>query len=947
MNSASTQAQLPELVREMLELLRAELTQMSDSLLEVLELGASPTTEAPDRRDVIEHFAEQVERFGEATEAVGFERLNRLCRLTHERLCKMADEERPLSEAEVVILGEWSSQVGTYLEGFGNRAVCETFVEYHAHAAWPSPLAEDEGTELVLGLMSPTFELEEAKEPRQSMAAPEDVSLALPDDVDSELLEGLLQELPVQTADFSSAVQKLVQGGEPADVELAQRVAHTLKGAANTVGVRGIANLTHHLEDIFLALSKHERLPTPALANTLMNAADCLEGMSEALMGLGVAPEDALTRLQEVLDWANRIDREGLPDDALEATAEHRKTTVSLPEEAAESAPALAPTQMVRVPAPLLDGLLRVVGETMILTGQIQERVQQIQRHTHSMSDRFTLLQQLGLDLEQLIDLRDMSMPQQRVAGGDFDPLELDQYNELHTCSHRLVEAATDSREMGAALEENLAALDNMLVDQGRLNRESQEAVLQTRMVAVQTILPRLQRSVRQTCRLTAKEVALQVSGNDTLMDSDVLGDLVDPLMHVLRNAVDHGIEPPARRRACGKDEAGIIDLGFHREGNFILVRCKDDGAGVDLDGIRRVAESRGLIEAGQPMAENDLIRLMLQPNFSTREDVTQVSGRGIGLDAVHGRVLDLGGSLSIQTRAGAGCTVELRLPVTLISTHALLVQVQRHVYAISNRGIEQILHSGMGDAQRLGNEMTLRVGDNLYGATDLEALLSLGGDRRCRGRDGRPALLVQAEDGIHAVFVQQVIDSRDVVIKSLGRFAPKLPGVSGAAILGDGSVAPVLDLPELFREPTRRGAMLPEAQPSAAPTEEREAPTAVVVDDSLSARRALARFIEDAGYQVRTARDGLEAINIVNVKRPDLILADLEMPRMNGLELTSHIRARPDTKDLPIIMITSRSTEKHRQQAYRAGVSRYLTKPFSEDQLLDEIAELRGGPSA
>ena len=613
--------------------------------------------------------------------------------------------------------------------------------------------------------------------------------------------------------------------------------------------------------------------------------------------------------------------------------------TTLAPQQPAASTPETA----LRVSAHLVDDLLRLVGESIILTGQVQERIRKTIAQTRAVAAQNQLFQNLAAELEQLVDVRNVSSPLSKsMQRGDFDPLELEQYNELNTVTHRLVEIATDAREMNRTVEDNLVLLDSLLVDQGRLHRDSQEAVLRTRMVPIQTVVPRLQRSVRQTCRLVDKEAELVVRGADTPMDSNVLNSMVDPLMHILRNAVDHGIESPRQRQHLGKPQTGRIELRFVREGDNIAIHCRDDGAGLDLAAIRRTAEERGLLAPDKPLEPDELARLILLPGFSTRDAATQTSGRGIGMDMVYSRLLEMKGSLRIQTETGKGCLMELRLPVTLISTHALLLRMRDQIYALSDRGIEQILYSGAGKIQTIGKATTYRLGNDVHELTSLETLLNLPEDRREHGRGTPPVLLVREETGgLRAVLVQEALDSRDLVVKSMGQYIPTLPGIVGATILGDGSVAPVLDLPELLRARTA-GQRLPAAvRPAESTAATARQQIVLAVDDSLSARRSLAQFAQDAGFEVRTARDGLEAIEIINNKRPDLVLADLEMPRMNGLELTAHLRANQTTHNLPVIMITSRSTAKHRHEAEAAGVDTYLTKPFMEDELIEQIHRL------
>ena len=934
--------------QELLDILCAEIAQIAETAGEILALVTAADRTPAVRREALAGYAEHLERLGDASASIGLTGLQRVCAVLQANLNQLATRDGPLDAEQRRVVETWPDLALDYLQALDNRAVCTALVRHLQDAHWPQPLATSDAAQFIDSLVAPKLVTEEAEaEARPRQARPEDVSLALPADVNQELLDGLLQELPHQSAEFSASIQRLAAGdGHLKDVEVAQRIAHTLKGAGNTVGVRGIATLTHHIEDILQALSKHGALPNRPLAETLLNAADCLEAMSEALLGMSAPPAQAFAVLQEILDWANRIDRTGIPTDdevPLPVATRPEPTEPTEPTEPALQPVAAAPEATLRVPAHLVDDVLRLVGESIILTGQVQERIRKTVAQTRSVMGQNRLFQQLTAELEQLVDIRNVSSPLAKsMQRGDFDPLELEQYNELNTVTHRLVEAVTDTHELGRAIEDNLAALDALLVDQGRLHRDNQEAVLRTRMVPIQTVTPRFQRGVRQTCRLVDKEAELVVRGAGTLMDSNILNDMVDPLMHILRNAVDHGIEPPAQRQRLGKSPVGRIELGFGREGNTIAVRCQDDGAGLDLAAIRRTATERGLIAADQPMADDELTRLILLPGFSTRDEATQTSGRGIGMDMVHSRLLAMKGSLRIQTQAGKGCLMELRLPVTLISTHALLLRLRDQMVALSDRGIEQILYSGVGAIQKLGKVTTYQMGDEVYELTSLDTLLNLPPDHRAQNRSTPSVLLVREDTGaIRAVLVQDIVDSRDLVVKNLGQYLPRLNGIVGATILGDGSVVPVLDLPELLRAPAASQPVLTAARAATpvAPTLHR--PFVLAVDDSLSARRSLAQFAQDAGFEVRTARDGLEAIEIINGKRPDLVLADLEMPRMNGLELTAHLRANQATRDVPVIMITSRSTEKHRREAETTGVNVYLTKPFVEDELLGHIHRL------
>jgi chemosensory pili system protein ChpA (sensor histidine kinase/response regulator) len=958
--------------QELAQLLRAELGSIEEASAELEAVATDPDGDAEARREALSGYAEAISRFADAAEAMGFVGLQLATHQVHGNVQALASRGRALSELEYRLIAGWPAPAMGSLQAVADRDACRALVDHLRQTGWPNPLPVGETDALADLLVAPTLAVPEhmAEEARPREASADDVSLALPEDVNPELLDSLLQELPAQTAELSAAVQRLAGGeGGLRDVEVAQRIAHTVKGAGNTVGVRGIANLTHQMEDILVALSKRKTLPNRGLADALLSASDCLESMCEALLGLSPPPPQGREVLQAILDWANRTDREGLAGTEEAAplprpakTREDASGLADFPETVAAEAPAATveakaepagPVPMLRVPASLVDELLRLVGESIILTGQIQERARKALRQAKAVQAQHQVFQRLTADLEQLVEIRGIAPLRGRsdAGQGDFDALELEQYNELNTVTHRLLEAAADSRALDQDIREDLTTLDNLLVTQGRLHRESQESVLRTRMVPVKTIVPRLHRSVRQTCRLTDKDVNFTVRGDETLMDGNLLADITDPLMHVLRNAIDHGIETPERRRALGKNPAGRIDLSFFREGDTIVVRCRDDGSGLDFAAIRQTARRLGLIAAEAAPSEAELSQLILASGFTTRAETTQTSGRGIGLDAVHTRLQELRGSLQIRSETDRGCQVEMRLPVTLIAIHALLVRVHRQRFAVSSRGVQQVLYGGAGEIRQLGAKTVFQLGDEYYEFSALDALLGLAPDRRATERQ-IPGLLLIREGGgtTRAVLVQEILDSRDLVVKPLGRYFPKLGGIIGATILGDGSVVPVLDLPELLRVPTAGASDRPHPD-AARPAQALSRParhSALVVDDSLSARRALALAVEDAGLEVRTARDGLEAVAMIDAHRPDLLLVDLEMPRMNGLELTAHVRAREATRHLPVIMVTSRSTAKHRREAEAMGVNYYLTKPFAEDELHRMIvAALRIGAPA
>ncbi|MGZ8227262.1 MAG: hybrid sensor histidine kinase/response regulator [Methylococcaceae bacterium] len=929
-------------MRELVELLETEAELIDRYLLDMV------VDEPESVKQTLQQVDDELERYANASNMAGFEGLAQICEHVKTNIHYFQKDIAAFSSEKAVLLREWVSQVKEYLATFNESDSGLPLLILLGNESWLYPLPAETAMIILAKLRAMDANaLFHESEVRLLVATDEDVSLILPDDVNQELLDILLQELPVQTQQFSVAVQRLQSGGSSKDLEIAQRIAHTIKGSANTVGIKGIAVLTHHLEDILVACAKEQSLPGSTLLNVLIDAADCLEGMSESLIGLTEAPAESLAVLQQVLDLANRIDQTGVQElNDLPVASQKQVAAGSEPSLSAASIDndnadrITAQTAMVRVPMEQIEHLFRISGESIILNTQASERLRRMKNQLQAMELQFHLLRQLGDELEQLIDLKDLSGSMKGSTEHGFDALEMDQYNELHTASRRMVEAAVDAREMSMDVKKELEQMNELLEYQQRLVIDSQESIMQTRLAPIASIVPRLQRSLRQTCRLTGKQSELTFSGEHLLIDGDTLNGMVDPLMHILRNAVDHGIESEDERLALEKPRSGYIAIEFDREGNNILVRCRDDGRGLDFSAIRAAAERRGVIAPGQPVSEDELKRFILRPNFSTRTQSTQTSGRGVGMDAVYFQVLALGGTLALHSTPGLGLSVEMRIPLPLSRTHALLANAGSYRVAIAGKGIKQILYPDAGALKTLDNdEEVLLLEGCSYPVTSLRSVLHIP-DHPKKPRPYGAILLVENEDKVTAVQLDTITGSLDVVIKSFGHYIKKIPGFAGAAIMGDGSVSPVLDIPELLRFSTPDSDVIYD-EISDSTESESLLPTVLVVDDSLSQRRALEQLLNDVGFHTRTARDGIEAVEILANLKPDIVLTDLEMPRMNGIELTAHIRAKENLKDLPIIMITSRTTQKHRMMAEDAGTDFYLVKPVREDDLLIRIQSL------
>jgi len=799
----------------------------------------------------------------------------------------------------------------------------------------------------------------------------DELRVSFASDINPLLAEAFLEEAPVHAGRFSEIMGRLTgNDASLADVVQAQRVVHSLKGSASITGVLAIVSVTHQAEDILDWLADSGELPSPELRETLVDTADCVAAMVDTLRTQGPVPKSTARVLARLRQWRERqtaarapaTDREDvapavapLPDAGQSSAADPSlpeqmpSTAVDMPPAGDKSSGDMATPATLRVSVSLVDRLLRLAGELAVTNVQAQGAQQRMALRAYDLREQYHLLQQRLADLQDVVEIRGVPSRMRQRSGvamhaasvvDEFDPLELDEFNELHSKNTALAEAVADFCELALGMRPELARMDDTIADQQRIGKQFSDSVLSARMVPVGSVEQSLQRAVRETCRETGKLAILDISGGDIPVDGDVLNALVDPLLHLLRNAVDHGIEIRAQREAAGKSLTGSVQVRFARDGENLLVQVRDDGAGFDIDGIREVAQRRGMMSGEDVRADRELLQMTVSAGFSTRREVTQISGRGIGMDVVQRAALDLKGSLDIASTPGAGATVSLRVPLTLISMHVLLVRAGSQVFGVPSASLHQILVADASALQREGDAVIVTLEDQEYDVRRLEQLLGRPADP-AQGRKQLSLLLIDADHGPTAIVVDKALDGRYLVVNSLGPQVPRPPGVIGACILGDGDVAPVLDLRELLRRRPVAVAGAMDAGTQADIEPQIVAPEVLVVDDSLTARRMLSIAIGDAGYRVRTAIDGLDAVEAIEDAVPDLLVTDLEMPRMNGLELAGHLRGDDATAGLPIVMVTSRSTDKHRGQAQTAGINDFITKPYSNQDLLDIVARL------
>jgi len=598
--------------------------------------------------------------------------------------------------------------------------------------------------------------------------------------------------------------------------------------------------------------------------------------------------------------------------------------------------------EMARVDADLLDQLLNISGEASIARARLEQQLGSFDFNLGELSRTVTRLKEQLRHLEIETEAQILHKHEDEVGShrSEFDPLELDRYSSIQQYSRALAETANDVASIQQLLENLAKDTQNLLQQQARTITELQNGLMRTRMVPFQRHVQRLARIVRQAAADTGKRAELTVEGASGELDRQVLERMLPPFEHMLRNAVVHGIEKPEERARRGKPETGKILLELHREGAEVMVRLTDDGGGMNLKAIREKGESLGLIAPGQALSDEDAMQLILEPGFSTAGSVTQQAGRGVGMDVVATEIKRLGGALHMESRAGEGTVFTVRLPLTLAISHALVVRVEEEYYALPLPTVEGVLRLSKAEvAAHLGRDASFfEYGGAKYRFQHLAAFVGLEPAPLPTQDVTIPVVLVRAGEHSTGLVADELVGSREIVVKSVGPQISSIRGISGATILGDGRIVIILDIGALVRAEWRTRA----AAPAPVPKERGDRRIfAMVVDDSITVRRVTQRLLERNGMRVITARDGMDAVTLLQDNVPDVILLDIEMPRMDGYEVAAHVRNDPRLREVPIIMVTSRVGEKHRARAIELGVDDYLGKPYQEAQLLDAIAPL------
>ena len=599
----------------------------------------------------------------------------------------------------------------------------------------------------------------------------------------------------------------------------------------------------------------------------------------------------------------------------------------------------------VRVRASLLDRLVNNAGEVAITRSRIDSTVAQLQGSLGELTESLERMRRQLRDIELQAETQIAARVEAAKSSSEgFDPLEMDRFTRFQELTRFMAESVNDVATLQRSLQRALQSAEDELAAQARLTRELQDDLLRTRMVEFESAADRLYRCVRQAAKDTGKQVRLDIVGGGIELDRGVLERMVGSFEHLLRNSVAHGVEPPAERSAGGKDATGTITVTVAQSGNEVAVEVADDGAGLDLARIRRRAVERGLIAPDEQRSDDALASLIFEPGFSTAEAVTEIAGRGVGLDVVRAEVNAMGGRVQTSSEPGRGTRFRLLLPLTTAVTQVVMLRCGSTTVAVPSPLIEVVRRVPSAEVEAAYASGTLADHGEALPFFWLASLLQAAGRGEVAGRSQTVVVVRSAAQRV-AVHVDEVVGNQEVVVKNVGRQLARLPGLAGVTLLPSGAVALIYNPVALATVYAAQAQALVQPAPAAASDAPQQAetglaPLVLVVDDSLTVRRVTQRLLVREGYRVTTAKDGLDALERLADERPVVVLSDIEMPRMDGFDLLRNVRADRQLAGLPVIMISSRTAQKHRDHAAELGADHYLGKPYAEDELLGLIAQ-------
>jgi chemosensory pili system protein ChpA (sensor histidine kinase/response regulator) len=790
------------------------------------------------------------------------------------------------------------------------------------------------------------------------------------DEIDPELIEVFLQEASEYMPQISENLRQWQ--ANPADLSFPQalmRHMHTVKGSARMAGAMRLGEVVHEMETRVESGLTLREIP-PGTFEELLAMHDRATELYDGLMRPGdaaeVTPEhaqgdDAAARDETQAEAEHALSpEEATAAMSVPATAIHAQAPRTLARGAAQPQAAGAVVQAVRVRADVLDRLVNQAGEVSISRSRLENEVSQIRTSLGDLTENLARLRSQLREIEIQAETQmqsQLSMVKERER---FDPLEFDRFTRLQELTRMMAESVSDVGTVQQNLVRSLDGATRDLSSQQRMTRDLQQDLMRVRMVPFSSVSERLYRVVRQSAKELDKRVNLDIRGGGVEIDRSVLERMAAPFEHLLRNAIVHGVETRAERLAKGKSETGELLVEVRQEGNEIVLVFSDDGAGLNVERIREKARATGLLAHDEELVDARIADLIFQPGFTTASEVTELAGRGVGMDVVRAEAGGLGGRVSVDSIPDHGTRFTINLPLTLAVTQVVLVTVAGRTYALPSVLVEQVQQvrpQPLAQAYNDGHVMWLNQPVKLY---FLAGLLGEA-DRSPIAQRYSPLLILRSGGDRVAVHVDEVVGNQEVVVKNIGPQLARMSGIAGATVLGSGDIVLILNPVQLAQQIERERVLQVVAEPliggavaeliTPEPVKPRSEPvagletlpTVMVVDDSLTVRRVTQRLLTREGYQVVLAKDGVDALQQLQDYTPDVMLVDIEMPRMDGFDLTRNVRGDERYAKIPIVMITSRTADKHREFAMELGVNVYLGKPYQEDELLGHLARFTG----
>ena len=819
---------------------------------------------------------------------------------------------------------------------------------------------------------------------------------ALPGDeeVPDEILEFFQPEAEEHLQVVSDCLISLEGNNNPEEINKLFRAIHTVKGSAAQVGLRRLGGIAHRVEDLICRLRDGEIDPSPAVVDLCLESVDVLKKTLhrqwEDDAEMRTVVDSLLGRIAEFAPMEPE-EAEALAEAAsgAEAAAEGEGEGASqekgLARTAKQASAAGSRAKSVRIALERLDRMMNTVGELVINRTRMVGRVAELEKLVETLGFSKERLQGKVGEFQDKYEFNRISSS--RLAGpwnasrtpqmltsaaagdssflSDFSELEMDRYDDFNILSRSMAEISADVNEVLSQLEGFIGRVEGDIDEFTKLAHHLQDEFTAARMVPIGTLYSRLTRAVRDAAKSAGKNVELDLSGSETELDNNIIQQISDPLVHLVRNSVAHGIERPAERTAAGKPEAGKVSLRAYHRGNHIYIEVEDDGHGIDYERVKQSAIERGLVsmETAGRLTERDLREMLFHPGFSTAPVKTELAGRGVGLDVVRANLNMLNGEIDIRSKAGEGTQFTLKVPLTLIISPALFVRCGTSNYALPLAVVEEIRRLRADEIEDIGGKLLTKVRDVVTEVVRLDTYLGLPPLEPVNGY----FRMVVANTGNRQIglVVEEVIGKDEIVIKNLGEYLRRVKLFPGTTIAPDGSLILLIDLNRMVAtEPNERRALQATASaarvfapgstavakgtiPVDAIDRVQQERVIVVVDDSISVRKFVGRMLEKNGYRVMLAGDGLEAAELVSQHGCHLVITDLEMPRMTGYELMAQLRQSPATRRIPVMVVTSRAGAKHRDRAMKEGAAAFLTKPVQEDQLIAAVEQLMGTEAA